>query len=122
MLWLIASETMEGRIDGASEVLAFRLRMSTVDFERALKPLISGGWFIECGPERVLLAPRLQDAPSESEIRVTESLTTNLTEAARDPAPVRSRSGPRAQHQTVKDRTADLARKFHQDAATKGTA
>lgn len=117
MLWLIASETMEGRIDGASEVLAFRLRMPTVDFEEALKPLLSGGWFEECGPEKVLLAPCLQDAPSESEIRATESLTSNLTDPAREPAPSRSRSGSRAQRQTVDERMKAIARAHHQKFA-----
>jgi hypothetical protein len=114
MLWLIASETMEGRIDGASEVLAFRLRMTTADFEEALKPLLSGGWFEECGPEKVLLAPCLQDAPSESEIRATESLTSNLTDAAREPSPERKRSGSRApQPLSSKERMAEIARARH---------
>ncbi len=116
MLWLVASETMEGRIDGASDALAFRLRMASADFEEALKPLISGGWFIECGPEKVLLAPRLQHAPSESEIRATESLTSNLTDPAREPAPVAGRSGSRAQHQTTAQRMAAIAAARHQRA------
>ncbi len=36
MLWLLASETMNGVIDGASEALAFRLRLASTDFEEAL--------------------------------------------------------------------------------------
>lgn len=47
-----------------------------------------------------------------------ESSSSDIsTDAARDPAPDRARSGPRAQIPSVKDRTADLAKKFHQRTA-----
>lgn len=48
------------------------------------------------------------------------SSSDTSTDAAREPAPDRSRSGSRAQRLSVKDRTAELARKFHQRTA--GTA
>ncbi len=109
MLWLLASETQEGRIEGASTALAFRLHMASTDFEEALKPLISGGWFIESDPASILLAPCVQHATSEFRVQSTDSLTSSLTEPAREPAPDRSRSGSRAQRQTVKERMAALA-------------
>lgn len=121
MLWLLASETQEGKIEGDSDTLAFRLRIASIDFDEALKPLLSGGWLIESDPASILKAPCAQVAPSESEFRVTEIVTSNLTDPAREPAPVAGRSGSRAQRQTMKEREAELARKFHL-AATRGTA
>jgi len=113
MLWLLASETQEGLIEGASNVLAFRLRLASTDFEEALKPLIASGWIIESDPASILLAPCKQHATSESEFRVQSTVTQNHTGAARDPAPADS-SGPRAvKTATTKgsasERVADLA-------------
>lgn len=116
MLWLIASETPEGKIDGDSDSLAFRLRLASTELEESLIPLVSGGWIIESDPDSVLLAPRKQDATSESEIRVQSSddLTSNLTEPARVAAPERSRSAPRAKPLSVKDRMQAIAVANHQ--------
>jgi hypothetical protein len=116
MLWLLASETPEGSIDGASDTLAFRLRIASTELEEALNPLIAGGWIIKSDPDSVLLAPRKQDATSESEFRdqSTECLTSNLTEPARDAAPSRSRSAPRAKPPTVKERMQAIAAANHE--------
>lgn len=108
MLWLLASETPEGKIEGDSDALAFRLRLASEDFEAALKPLISSGWIIESDPASVLLAPRKQLATSESESE-TDSLTTNHTVAARDASLAVNGYAPRAQHLTMKQRMAELA-------------
>jgi hypothetical protein len=112
MLWLLASETMNGVIDGASDVIAFRLRIASTDFEEALKPLIAGGWFIVIDQKTGVLAPRLQDAPSESEVRgqSTESLTPNLTDPARGSA-LNGGSAPRAIGRASAEIMAELAAK-----------
>lgn len=109
MLWLLASESKNGVIDGEPFAIAFRVRLASADFEEALSPLIAGGWFIKIEPESILLASRPQDAPSEFRDQSTESLTSNLTDPARDAAPERSRSAPRAKGPSVKERTANLA-------------
>jgi hypothetical protein len=96
MLWLLASETMNGVIDGDSESIAFRLRYASTDFEEALKPLITGGWIIRIDPKPAVLAPCSQDAPSEFRDQRTDTLTSNHTDPARDAAPERIRSAPRA--------------------------
>ncbi len=46
MLWLLASEYPDGKIDAPSAKLAFRLRMSEPDFIAAVKPLILAGFFV----------------------------------------------------------------------------
>jgi hypothetical protein len=111
MLWLLASETMNGVIDGDSDAIAFRLRIASKDFEEALSPLIAGGWLLLIEPEKGVLAPRLQDAPSESEIRVqsTDTLTSNHTDPARGAALRRDGSAPRAKPPTTTERLAQLA-------------
>lgn len=96
MLWLLASETQNGVIDGDSESIAFRLRYASKDFEEALKPLITGGWIIQINPKPPVLATCSQDAPSEFRDQSSDTLTSNLTDPARDAAPERSRSAPRA--------------------------
>lgn len=118
MLWLIASETPEGRIDGDSESLAFRLRLASTELADALEPLISGGWIIKSEPASVLLAPRKQDATSESEIRdqSTESVTSNLTDPARGAA-LGGGSAPRAKPPGMKERMAEIADARHRKIA-----
>jgi hypothetical protein len=44
MLWLLASEQMDGRIEMDFDALAFRLRISTDDLKSALTPLIEKGF------------------------------------------------------------------------------
>jgi hypothetical protein len=45
MLWLLASDSIDGEIDATAERLAFRLRMSVDEVRDALKPLIDKGFF-----------------------------------------------------------------------------
>ncbi len=45
MLWLLASEYEEGKIDASLDELAFRLRMTRGDFADALSPLVQGKFF-----------------------------------------------------------------------------
>ncbi len=46
MLWLLASESIDGIIDMTVEKIAFRMRMSELDLIDAIKPLIKEGFFI----------------------------------------------------------------------------
>jgi hypothetical protein len=46
MLWLLASESLDGSIDGDVAELAFRLRQTEKEIDAALKPLISKGFFV----------------------------------------------------------------------------
>ena len=64
MLWLLASEHPEGLIEGEAMQLCFRLRISSDDFDLAIRPLISNGFFEFAS---TMLAPRLHDATPERE-------------------------------------------------------
>lgn len=44
MIWLLASESKDGSLDYDLEKIAFRLRMSALELEAAIVPLISGGF------------------------------------------------------------------------------
>jgi hypothetical protein len=68
MLWLLASDSVDGVIDADEAKLAFRLRMSIDEVSAALKPLIDNGFFdVASGA----LAERKQVAVPETE---TEAL------------------------------------------------
>lgn len=82
MIWLLASETKDGSIDYDLEKIGFRIRMSALELEAALVPLISGGFLELDGVAIEPLAPRLQDAMPE-----TEAETQEQTEEETDSAP-----------------------------------
>lgn len=65
MLWLIASDSVEGEVDASAGKLSFRLRMTDKEVDAALKPLIEGGFFIVSQGASEMLASSLQDADSE---------------------------------------------------------
>lgn len=65
MLWLLASESDDGSIDGDTEKIAFRLRTSEKEVIEALKPLIDGGFLIDASDS---LACRYQAARPETEV------------------------------------------------------
>lgn len=69
MLWLLASDSLEGVIDAASENLAFRLRQSTKDVAAALKPLIDKGFFVVQQVASSTIADGTQGAVPETEER-----------------------------------------------------
>ena len=46
MLWLLASDTVQGFIDYLPQQISFKLRMSVEDFDSALKPLIEKGFMV----------------------------------------------------------------------------
>lgn len=75
MLWLLASESVDGVIEATAEQLAFRLRHPIDEVVGALKPLIDKGFFIL---ESGLLAECLQSAEPETEAE-TEALQKEPT-------------------------------------------
>lgn len=64
MIWLLASDTVEGRIEYIPEQIAFRLRTSVSELEEALKPLLDNG-FVSFASK--VIATRLQRAIPEGE-------------------------------------------------------
>jgi hypothetical protein len=64
LLWLLASEYEDGKIDASEEKLAFRFRLSLKELKCALKPLIDGGFFVSASTP---LAERKHDASLEKE-------------------------------------------------------
>ena len=63
LLWLLASEYEDGKIDATLDKLAFRLHMTRGDLANALSPLVEKGFFDASDP----LAERKQDAILEKE-------------------------------------------------------
>jgi hypothetical protein len=77
MLWLLASDSIDGKIDATPKRLAFRLRISERESIDALKPLIDNGFFIMEQDASNMLAECLRDAVPETE---TETLQRTETE------------------------------------------
>lgn len=64
LLWLLASESMDGSVRIDPDWLAFRLRFTVADIETGLTPLIDKGFLVLASG---VLAPCLQDACLEGE-------------------------------------------------------
>jgi hypothetical protein len=64
MLWLLASDEENGEIQGEMADIAFKLRMTTIELNIALMPLIANGMFEDDGN---VLARGLQVAIPETE-------------------------------------------------------
>jgi hypothetical protein len=64
LLWLLASESVDGIFDADFDQLEFRLRFTEKELMVGLKPLIENGFFIDA---TTMLAVRLQDAIPETE-------------------------------------------------------
>jgi hypothetical protein len=75
MLWLLASESIDGVITKNIDEIAFRLRMSEKDVSQALKPLIDNGFFIDASD---LLSQCYQDATSETETKTESETKKNI--------------------------------------------
>jgi hypothetical protein len=67
MLWLIASESMDGVFEGDSEELAFRLRSTEKEIQKALAPLLERGFFVMVQDASDVLAECPQVAVPETE-------------------------------------------------------
>lgn len=64
MLWLIASETDDGILKHDTQSIAFRLRSTKARIEKALKPLIDGGFLFDAS---AMLAQCKRNAMPEQE-------------------------------------------------------
>ena len=78
MLWLLASDSIDGTIDADPEVLSFRLRMSVVEVVDALAPLMAKGFFESVGPAIEPLAERLQAAGPEAEAEALQKKISSV--------------------------------------------
>lgn len=81
MIWLLASENMEGAVDANHEKLAFRLRTTVEEIAAGLEPLIQAGFLI---PDSDSLAKRKQVAAPETETETeTESESESESESGK---------------------------------------
>lgn len=64
MLWLLASEDVNGVFEADLDQLEFRLRLTQKELNSGLKPLIDNGFFLDAS---TMLAVSLQDAIPETE-------------------------------------------------------
>jgi len=64
LLWLLASESIDGIFDADFDQLEFRLRFTEKELTSGLKPLIEHGFFIDAS---TMLSASLQDAIPETE-------------------------------------------------------
>lgn len=91
MLWLMASETDEGILKHDTQSIAFRLRSTKARIEKALKPLIDGGFLFDAS---AMLAQRKRDAMPEQEKSKRQSKSRDRArgrveaDTARVPLPV----------------------------------
>jgi len=76
MLWLLASEYTDAIIDETEDAIAFRMRMSVGDFNKAINPLINSSFFECLQDASTLLAPCLPR--EEKEKRREEKEKSNV--------------------------------------------
>ena len=102
MLWLLASENMDGQITDDPKRLAFRLRWSVDDVVKGLKHLIDAGFVIV---DSNALADSYQDAclETETETDISNANALDVLSVAEEPAvPVsESKKVPSCPHQKV---------------------
>ena len=85
MLWLVASESLEGVIKIAPELLAYRLRMHGQDLTSALKPLIDKGFFEGQGSyASSVLAGCERNGATEYRVQSTEKVKTIVRQTESD--------------------------------------
>lgn len=85
MLWLLASESADGSIDGDTKKLAFRLRCSAKEIDEGVKALIDAGFLVSEGDASKPLATGEQLACLETEVE-TETEREVETESSAEPA------------------------------------
>jgi hypothetical protein len=95
MLWLLASESVDGVIDADMEELAFRLRSNEKDVKSALLPLLERGFFLTLQDDSETLADRKHAATPETEGEAEAFTETeaDLARAVARPTPKPSKSG-----------------------------
>jgi len=95
MLWLLASESVDGVINADPDDLAFRLRATEKEMSVALRPLLEKGFFIPVQVASTALAPCVQVAVPETETeteRDTEQKQSTETEAEASQTSARPRA------------------------------
>lgn len=97
LLWLLASESPDGRFPGDVEKISFRLHLTHSELINAIKPLIIKGFFEWEQGDSEALAACLQDADSETE---TE-LETELEAEVHKPKPARTFKPPTLEEVTL---------------------
>lgn len=75
LLWLLASENLQGHIDADHEKIAFRLRMSVQEVVDAITPLIDKGFFILVQNASKPLALHKRNAIPETETETEKTLS-----------------------------------------------
>lgn len=84
MLWLLASESVDGVIDATYDDLAFRLRTDERSIEQAIRPLVQRGFFVLEQDDSDVLAECERVATPETETEAeteADSETEALSEA-----------------------------------------
>lgn len=85
MIWLLASESEDGSVDGDPDKLAFRLRTTRKEIEQGLKPLVESGFLVANHSASDLLAVCKSDACLEKEAeKEKETETKGETELLPD--------------------------------------
>lgn len=112
MLWLLASESMDGQINADLEDLAFRLRTDERSIKKALDPLLLRGFFEVVQDASTTLAPRPHVAVPE-----TEALQSN-TETEAEPAS--TAAPPRPKRKTPLPQDFGLSERVQQWARAEG--
>jgi hypothetical protein len=96
MLWLLASESLDGSINADADEISFQVRQPEEWVQRALKPLIEKGFFAweEAGASTALAEcpqPAVPEAEAETEERQRESPAAATPSP---PAPKQKRKSP----------------------------
>lgn len=76
MIWLLASESIDGSVEYDIKKLAFRLRQTETDIKDGLEPLIQQGFLVL---DSEVLAERFQDACLETEVETEIEIKTPLS-------------------------------------------
>lgn len=96
MIWLLASESKDGSVEYNLEDIAFRIRMSPLELEAAIIPLINGG-FLEL--EGVAIEPLAE--PKRDALPETEAERETEAEAKTESAP--QEGAEIVKHETILD-------------------
>jgi hypothetical protein len=107
MLWLLAAEHEDGKIDASLDKLCFRLRMTAGEISEALHPLIEAGFFIEASRSEYVehvastaLQTTEKCAPLEEERREETQEETEERRGAADAAPPKRQAKERKKPET----------------------
>ena len=98
MLWLLASESVDGVINADPDDLAFRLRATEKEMSVALRPLLEKRFFEVVQPASTTLAPCLRVAVPETE---TEALQRAETDSETEAEASQLAGKPRAKRSTA---------------------